>query len=393
MSAEMPDNVSAEYDQLKVELANVRAELDFFRANCCKWWSTLNSEEPVPLLDWIVEKTPIVLWAIDQQGIFRLSVGKALESLGLKPGEVVGRSAFEVYSDHPQVIAMLHRVLSGDSFASEVVVQGHFFEVECVPVRNTDGTQIGAVGVSLEVTRRRSAESQAAELSHNHDQNLQAMIDAVPEKALMIDADFTVLFANQRFSNHTGIPLEQLLGANIHNLIMSGPEKDNRFQKVREVIDGGSALTFTDTENGRWYEHNLVPLATPQGKPARVAVFFHDITDRIRAEELERERIAAELHEVVSEMLEHHHDEYGTIRDELRNKPLTPRETAVLKEIAAGLSTKQIAMKHGVAIKTIESQRLAIMRKLSIFTVAGLVRYAIRHGVAHLENRDEDRRN
>jgi DNA-binding CsgD family transcriptional regulator len=50
-------------------------------------------------------------------------------------------------------------------------------------------------------------------------------------------------------------------------------------------------------------------------------------------------------------------------------------------------------MKHGVAIKTIESQRLAIMRKLSIFTVAGLVRYAIRHGVAHLENRDEDRRN
>jgi PAS domain S-box-containing protein len=209
----------------------------------------------------------------------------------------------------------------------------------------------------------------------------------------MIDADFTVLFANQRFSDHTGIPLKQLLGANIHNLILSGPEKDNRFQKVREVIDGGSAVTFTDTENGRWYEHNLVPLATPQGKPARVAVFFHDITDRIRAEELERERIAAELHEVVSEMLEHHHDEYGTIRDELRNKPLTPRETAVLKEIAAGLSTKQIAMKHGVAIKTIESQRLAIMRKLSIFTVAGLVRYAIRHGVAHLENRDEDRRN
>jgi PAS domain S-box-containing protein len=225
MSAEMPDNVSAEYDQLKVELANVRAELDFFRANCCKWWSTLNSEEPVPLLDWIVEKTPIVLWAIDQQGIFRLSVGKALESLGLKPGEVVGRSAFEVYSDHPQVIAMLHRVLSGDSFASEVVEHGHFFEVECVPVRNTDGTQIGAVGVSLEVTRRRSAESQAAELSHSHDQNLQAMIDAVPEKALMIDADFTVLFANQRFSDHTGIPLKQLLGANIHNLYSEWPGK------------------------------------------------------------------------------------------------------------------------------------------------------------------------
>jgi len=299
----------------------------------------------------------------------------------VKPGEVVGRSAFEVYREYPQIVTMVQRVLAGESFANEVVVNGCFFEIECLPVFNTDGILVGAVGVSLEITRRRTAELQTAKLSLSHEQNLQAMIDAVPEKALMLDADFTVLFANQRFSDHTGIPLEQLLMADIRTLIPDGPEKAHRFQKAREILDGGTALSFTDTENGRWYEHHLVPLAAPQGQLARVAVFFHDITDRIRAEEYEREQIAAELHEVVSEMLEHHHEEHGTIRDELRNKPFTPREKSVLKEIATGLSTKQIAAKHDVSTKTIESQRLSIMRKLSIFTVAGLVRYAIRHGI------------
>ena len=56
---------------------------------------------------------------------------------------------------------------------------------------------------------------------------------------------------------------------------------------------------------------------------------------------------------------------------------LTPRETEVLKLIAAGNSSKQIAGKLGISFKTVVSHRSRIMAKLDIQEVAGLVRYAV----------------
>lgn len=96
-----------------------------------------------------------------------------------------------------------------------------------------------------------------------------------------------------------------------------------------------------------------------------VAIFFHDITDRIQQEEHERARIAEELHEVVSDMLEGKYDGHTPLQDELRDKPLSPREKEVLREIASGLTTKQIASKYTVSTKTVESQRLSIMRNFA----------------------------
>jgi DNA-binding NarL/FixJ family response regulator len=64
--------------------------------------------------------------------------------------------------------------------------------------------------------------------------------------------------------------------------------------------------------------------------------------------------------------------------------PLTPREREVLQLIAEGNNTRQVAAKLGVGTKTAESHRLRIIRKLAIKDTAGLVRYAIRHGLSPL---------
>jgi DNA-binding NarL/FixJ family response regulator len=60
---------------------------------------------------------------------------------------------------------------------------------------------------------------------------------------------------------------------------------------------------------------------------------------------------------------------------------LTDREREVLTLIADGLSSKQIAGKLGVSLKTIESHRANLMDKLDIHKVSGLVRFAIRAGL------------
>ena len=62
---------------------------------------------------------------------------------------------------------------------------------------------------------------------------------------------------------------------------------------------------------------------------------------------------------------------------------LSPRERQVLQLVAEGKTTKEIAGVLGVSIKTADSHRTRIMRKLDIHDTAGLVRFAIRRGLIH----------
>ncbi|MBP6504694.1 MAG: response regulator transcription factor [Rhodoferax sp.] len=70
----------------------------------------------------------------------------------------------------------------------------------------------------------------------------------------------------------------------------------------------------------------------------------------------------------------------------LRDEPasgtgLTPRQTEVLQLIAAGLSTKEIARRLDLSVKTVETHRTQLMKQLDIHEIAGLVRYALRIGL------------
>lgn len=61
--------------------------------------------------------------------------------------------------------------------------------------------------------------------------------------------------------------------------------------------------------------------------------------------------------------------------------PLSPREREVLRLIAEGKSTKEIAGLLSISFKTAESHRTRLMRKTNIHETASLVRYAVRRGL------------
>jgi DNA-binding CsgD family transcriptional regulator len=66
-------------------------------------------------------------------------------------------------------------------------------------------------------------------------------------------------------------------------------------------------------------------------------------------------------------------------------RPLAPREREILRRIAGGESTKQIARSLGVGTKTVETHRRWLMHKLNKHTVAELTKYAVIHGLTPLE--------
>ena len=64
---------------------------------------------------------------------------------------------------------------------------------------------------------------------------------------------------------------------------------------------------------------------------------------------------------------------------------LSPRQVEVLRLLAQGHSTREIAKRLKLSVKTIETHRAEVMKRLGIHDVAGLVRYAVRVGLVSPE--------
>ncbi|HEX4574794.1 MAG TPA: response regulator transcription factor [Gemmatimonadales bacterium] len=64
---------------------------------------------------------------------------------------------------------------------------------------------------------------------------------------------------------------------------------------------------------------------------------------------------------------------------------LSPRQREVLRLLAEGYRTREIARRLRLSVKTIETHRAEAMRRLGIRDLAGLVRYAVRVGLVSLE--------
>ena len=60
---------------------------------------------------------------------------------------------------------------------------------------------------------------------------------------------------------------------------------------------------------------------------------------------------------------------------------LTPRQREVLQLIAEGCSTKEVAQRLDLAVKTVETHRTLLMKQLDVHEVAGLERYALQTGI------------
>jgi DNA-binding NarL/FixJ family response regulator len=99
----------------------------------------------------------------------------------------------------------------------------------------------------------------------------------------------------------------------------------------------------------------------------------------LRLEQLRQQTGKQSIAEVVVEAAEL----YAQLRTsgESTSKQLTPRSREVLRLVANGLSSKGIAARLKISLKTAEFHRAKLMKKLGVRGVAGLVRYAIREGV------------
>ena len=82
---------------------------------------------------------------------------------------------------------------------------------------------------------------------------------------------------------------------------------------------------------------------------------------------------------LIEEYLQLSGSEYRSIES------LSPRQREILQLIAEGKSTKQIALALGISVKTVDTHRSLLMKRLNVHDLASLVRYAIKTGLVDLQ--------
>ena len=231
---------------------------------------------------------PSIAFALDADGVFIASEGEGLTILGLRPGEVVGRSAFEVYRDEPNVNENLERALLGESFTSVVNVLGIAFRCRYDPLRNREGKLIGTMGLAEETNALQSV----AQKSRLMERAMAASSDGI----IVTDPNHPgdpIVYVNPAFEEMTGYPIKDALGRNCRFLQgedRDQPQLDVLRRSLREERECRVVLrNYRKDGIAFWNELSVSPVYNEAGHLTNFVGVQKDVTERVRREEELRE--------------------------------------------------------------------------------------------------------
>ena len=142
-------------------------------------------------------------------------------------------------------------------------------------------------------------------------------------------------------------------------LILTMHDSDN---VIREVLRAGARGFLLKSDAGR----DLV--AAVEALETQKTFFTPRVSQMVLDGFLNREKKRSEIEDVANPS--------GDL--------LTAREREVIQLLAEGRTSKEVAVTLNLSVKTAETHRTNLMRKLGLHSVADLTRYAVRNGIVHV---------
>ncbi len=233
----------------------------------------------------VVSSASLILFALDENGVFTLSEGEGLKVLGRKPGEMVGQSVFELYSDNPAIIKNIRRALAGEAFSDMVDVGELTFETRYSPLTSDAGKVVGVIGVATDITENRKAQKGLQENEKRYRELFENANDIIYTHDLA--GNFTSL--NRVGEKITGFSREEASRMNIADVVAPESVALARKMILQKTDDNAPTVYELEiiTKKGRRVRLEVsTRLIYQDGKPVGVQGVARDLTERKRSEEV-----------------------------------------------------------------------------------------------------------
>ncbi len=276
--------------------------------------SSNESFEYFSQLRMVIEHAPVILWAVDRDGVFTISEGRGLVGPGLKPGEVVGKSLFDLYRDVPKITSSVADALDGRKLWSTVNVGQRWFDTVYAPLRDENEEIKGVIGVSTDVTQRHQAEK----ARYAADERFRHVFHSSPVGMLIIRcSDAYPMDANERFLGMCNRSLEELREGGLVQLEATlSPSETHRWRALIAAglpISGEEARYITPAGDELIALISVIEIDTDE-TPC-LLITAEDITEQKRAEQA-----TLELNEVLERRIADRTAELTHVNDRLRQE-------------------------------------------------------------------------
>lgn len=226
----------------------------------------------------VVSNTPVVTFVTDEKGIFSLSEGMGLAKLGLKPGQVVGRSVFDVYRDSSTILEAMKKALSGVHQRNEVTVQGIVFDVFYSPVFDQNGKVVKVIGVSNDITDRKKAEEELL----RSEEKYRTIFENVQDVFYQTNMDGIFMEVSPSIEHLTGYTRAEIIGSNVNVFYH---DLNDRILVLDTILKNGELKDYElklKTRSGeiKYGSVNARLILDAQTRPSHIIGAIRDITER-----------------------------------------------------------------------------------------------------------------
>ena len=119
----------------------------------------------------VIDTAPVILFIADSKLNITFIEGRGMESLQMKPSEIVGRPIAEAFSQVPLMHEKAQKALAGEEFTTMVSFAKSHFEVFFGPFRSSRGSIQGVTGIAVDVTEQKTAQTQMDSYRYEMEKN------------------------------------------------------------------------------------------------------------------------------------------------------------------------------------------------------------------------------
>ncbi len=227
----------------------------------------------------ILTNAPLVIWCIDNEGVFTYS--QYAGEHALPHGERIGKSALEIYKG-TEVEPFLRKVIKDEIQNAIVTVYGVTYDTRVSPLFDTDGKKTGYMGVSMDITERVKTEKEL--------EKFRLVLDQAPGAVYIMDKNWNFEYINPFFTKMSGYSAEELLNKNIGDTLYKGLKEipASRQEITKSLFEGkswqGELHTINKDGSRYWANTIAAPFCDKTGNVDGYIVIQQDVSDKKKIE-------------------------------------------------------------------------------------------------------------